>query len=172
MLTVIIETRDDEMRLARALAALVPAATDGFVRDVVVIDRGSTDSTLAVADAAGCLILRAEEGQDARRLAAEAARGDWLLLLDVGVTLPATWQAEAAGFIDRATAASASRGIATFRRGRLAHGWWGGWWGRARSLFAPVEATLVARSAYLASVSPSPASSAASSVSGVRRGAA
>jgi glycosyltransferase involved in cell wall biosynthesis len=169
MLTAIIETRDDEMRLARALAALVPAATDGFVRDVVVIDRGSTDGTLAVADAAGCLILRAEAGEDVRRLAAEAARGDWLLLLDVGATLPATWQADAAGFIDRPGRVST---VATFRRGRLAHGWWGGWWGRARSLFAPVEATLVARSAYLASVSPSPASSAASSVSGARRGAA
>jgi glycosyltransferase involved in cell wall biosynthesis len=168
MLTAIIETRDDEMRLARTLAALVLAATDGFVRDVVVIDRGSADGTLAVADAAGCLILRAEAGEDIRRLTAEAARGDWLLLLDVGVTLPATWQAEAAGFIDRATTADASRDAATFRRGRLA----AGWWGRARSLFAPVEATLVARSAYLASVSPSPASSAASSVSGVRRGAA
>jgi glycosyltransferase involved in cell wall biosynthesis len=170
MLTAIIETRDDEMRLARTLAALVPAATDGFVRDVVVIDRGSTDGTLALADAAGCLILRAEEGEDVRRLAAEAARGDWLLLLDVGATLPATWQADAAGFIDRV--GSVSTGVATFRRGRLAHGWWGGWWGRARSPFAPVEATLVATSAYLASVSPSPASSAASSVSGARRGAA
>jgi glycosyltransferase involved in cell wall biosynthesis len=166
MLTAIIETRDDEMRLARALAALVPAATDGFVRDVVVIDRGSTDGTLAVADAAGCLILRAEAGEDVRRLAAEAARGDWLLLLDVGVTLPATWQAEAAGFIDRPGRVSTA--VATFRRGRLTCGWWG----RARSLFAPVQATLVARSAYLASVSPSPDSSAASSVSGARRGAA
>jgi glycosyltransferase involved in cell wall biosynthesis len=166
MLTAIIETRDDEMRLARALAALVPAATDGFVRDVVVIDRGSTDGTLAVADAAGCLILRAEEREDVRRLAAEAARGDWLLLLDVGVTLPTTWQADAAAFIDRV--GSVSTGVATFRRGRLAHGWWA----RARSLFAPVEATLVARSAYLASVSLAPASSAASSVSGARRGAA
>jgi glycosyltransferase involved in cell wall biosynthesis len=168
MLTAIIETHDDEMRLAQALAALVPAATDGFVRDVIVIDRGSSDGTLAVADAAGCLILGAGQGEDVRRIAAEAARGDWLLLLKVGVALPATWQAEAAAFVDRSVAGGASGRVATFRRGRLADGWRG----RVRSLFAPVDATLVARAAYLATVSPSPASAAASSASDARRGAA
>ena len=40
MITAIIETRDDEVPLPHALAALVPAATEGVVREVIIIDHG------------------------------------------------------------------------------------------------------------------------------------
>ncbi len=57
MITAIIETSDDEVRLAYALAALVPAAMAGVVREVVVDRPRLGDGTLAVADAAGCTII-------------------------------------------------------------------------------------------------------------------
>ncbi len=69
MITAIIETRDDEVPLAHALAALVPAATEGVLREVIVIDHGSRDGTLTVADIAGCTVIEA-----ARRAAIRTAR--------------------------------------------------------------------------------------------------
>ena len=43
MLSVLIETRNDEEGLARTLASLIAAAVEGVVREVIVCDLGSTD---------------------------------------------------------------------------------------------------------------------------------
>jgi glycosyltransferase involved in cell wall biosynthesis len=89
MLSVLIETHDDEEGLARTLASLVGGAVAGVVRDVVVCDTGSTDGTLRVAEHAGCYI--------APNLAAgaEQAKGDWLLVLEPGARLAEDWVDEA-----------------------------------------------------------------------------
>ena len=42
-----------EAHLGRTLAALVPAAVDGIVREVVLADGGSSDKTILIADDAG-----------------------------------------------------------------------------------------------------------------------
>ena len=170
MITAIIETQDNEVGLAHLLAALVPAATEGIIREVVVIDRGSSDGTLTVADVAGCTIIEAGKvAGDPRRRAAEGARGDWLLFLSPMTTLAPGWQRGVVAFIDHALVTGRARSrVATFHHGAI-HA---GWWSRIRSLASRGEGRLIARTAYLAaSVSSSPAS-AASSVSGVRRGAA
>ena len=169
MITAIIETKNDEVRLAHALAALVPAATEGIVRDVVVIDHGSSDGTVVVADAAGCAILNAMNfNGDPRQRAASEARGDWLLFLSPSVTLAPNWLAETMAFIDHAlVTGKAQERVATFRGGRIDSGWIG--W--LRSFVNSGDGLLIAKTAYLASVSSSP-SSAASRVSGARRGAA
>jgi glycosyltransferase involved in cell wall biosynthesis len=170
MITAIIETRDDEVGLAHALAALVPAATEGVVREVIVVDHGSSDGTLTVADTAGCTVVEATKvAGDARRYAAETARGDWLLFLSPLASLTPGWQVAAIAFIDRAlvTGTAQSR-VAHIRNGALATGWWA----KAVGLVSRREGRLVAKTAYLAaSASSSPASS-ASTVSGARRGAA
>ena len=59
MLTVLIETKDDEEGLTRTLASLVGGAVEGVVRDVIVCDSGSTDQTHRVAEHAGCNYLAA-----------------------------------------------------------------------------------------------------------------
>ncbi len=87
MLTVLIETRNDEDALARTLATLVSGAVEGVVRDVIVHDRGSTDQTQMVADYAGCEFVR--DGQLANAIA--RAKGDWLLILRPGVRLESNW---------------------------------------------------------------------------------
>ena len=43
MISVVIGTRDSEVLLASTLAALVPGAVAGLVREVIVADSGSTD---------------------------------------------------------------------------------------------------------------------------------
>jgi glycosyltransferase involved in cell wall biosynthesis len=124
MISVIIATRDDETRLAMSLAALVPAAMEGLVREVIVVDRGSRDGTAVVADAAGCRFLEASDpNKDARRLAAEAARSDWLLFLPPGAILATGWQSDAMAFLDESIESGAGRGrAACFRLGRMEQG--------------------------------------------------
>lgn len=87
MLSVLIETRNDEEELARTLGSLVPAAIEGIVREVMVIDRGSTDQTLAVADHAGCTLVA--DGDLAA--AVRRARAEWLLLVEPGARLLDGW---------------------------------------------------------------------------------
>lgn len=87
MLTVLIETRDDEEGLARTLASLVGGAVEGVVREVVVCDRGSTDQTHYVAEHAGCHYLAAG-GMSA---GIRQAKGEWLLLLEPGARLAEGW---------------------------------------------------------------------------------
>jgi glycosyltransferase involved in cell wall biosynthesis len=169
MITAIIETRDDEVGLAHALAALVPAATEGIVREVIVVDHGSTDGTLVVADAAGCTIVEARVADEARRRAAEGARGDWLLFLSPKAALEPGWQSAAMAFIDRAlVSGTANSRVAHVRRGTVMSGLWS----RMLGLVSRGDGKLVAKTAYLAASASSPVSSSVSTVSGARRGAA
>lgn len=87
MLSVLIETRNDEEGLARSLASLVGGAVEGVVREVIVCDRGSSDQTHYVAEHAGCVFL-AEGGIKA---GIAQAKGEWLLLLEPGARLAEGW---------------------------------------------------------------------------------
>jgi glycosyltransferase involved in cell wall biosynthesis len=87
MISVLIECRNAEEPLATTLAALVPGAVDGLVREVAVLDRGSTDGSREVADGAGCRII-----EDAGlREAIGSLRSDWLFLLEPGARPLAGW---------------------------------------------------------------------------------
>ena len=124
MISVILPTRNDELALAHALAALVPAAADGLVREVIIADGGSTDGTLEVADAAGCRILLGE-GTLGESLAAAAAgaRSDWLLFLSPRSVLEPGWQNEAHDFMERiAMAGRGGERAAVFRHARPGFG--------------------------------------------------
>ncbi|WP_261401547.1 glycosyltransferase [Chenggangzhangella methanolivorans] len=96
-----IPTRNDEARLVPTLAALVPGAADGLVRDVVVTDAGSTDATVEIADLAGCDVMQGRPDRGSRLdAAARAAKGPWLLFLEPGVVLDESWRHEARQFAD------------------------------------------------------------------------
>lgn len=121
MLAVVIPTLDDEEPLALTLAALVPAAADGTVREVIVVDGGSSDHTLRVADVTGCTIVR-QKGPVSVRLhagAAAASRGEWLLFLTPGVVLDARWEVEVSAFIERVTRAGQAGAVAAVFRHAL-----------------------------------------------------
>lgn len=87
MLSVLIETRNDEEALARTLASLVGGAVEGVVREVIVCDAGSTDHTHRVAEHAGCQYVRS--GGVAAGI--RQAKGDWLLMLEPGARLAEGW---------------------------------------------------------------------------------
>lgn len=100
MLSVLIETRNDEERLARTLASLVGAAVEGTVREVIVLDRGSSDQTRAVAEHAGCRL--ATELAPAIR----QAKSEWLLLLEPGARMTDGWTEAAAQHVLQSTRAA------------------------------------------------------------------
>jgi len=92
MFTVIIATHDSERPLVATLAALVPGATAGVIREVIVADARSTDETEQVADIAGCVFFSSDQPLGAQLKAAAAkARGEWLVFLRPGAVPGADW---------------------------------------------------------------------------------
>jgi glycosyltransferase involved in cell wall biosynthesis len=101
MFSVIIPTADSERALVPTLAALVPGATAGIIREVIVTDAQSRDQTEEVADIAGCRFVLSAEPLGVRLNAtARAARGDWLMFLRPGSVPGPTWIDETIAFAD------------------------------------------------------------------------
>ena len=86
--SVIIPARNESRTIARLVTALLEQAPAGWRVEVVLVDDGSTDDTVAVARAAGAHVLelgsRAGGGNPAvaRNLGARFAAGDPLVFLD------------------------------------------------------------------------------------------
>lgn len=112
MLSVLIETENDEEGLARTLASLIGGAVEGIVREVIVCDAGSTDQTHRVAEHAGCHYV-AKGGLAA---GIRQAKSEWLLLLEPGARLAEGWIDEVSNHTARQT------GAARFSRARASHG--------------------------------------------------
>ena len=87
MLTVLIETRNDEEGLSRTLGSLIGGAVEGAVREVIVCDLGSSDQTHYVAEHAGCQFLAG--GGIVAGIA--RAKGEWLLIVEPGARLVEGW---------------------------------------------------------------------------------
>jgi hypothetical protein len=117
MISVVIPTHDSERPLAHTLAALVPGALDGILREVIVADAGSTDGTAKVADVAGCRFLVTAGGRGERLAAASAtARANWLWFVQPGSIPGTNWIEELGRFIrDCELASDAIEQAAVFR---------------------------------------------------------
>jgi glycosyltransferase involved in cell wall biosynthesis len=110
MISVLIPTLNDAQRLTATLSALASAAMDGFVREVIISDQGSTDATLEVAEDAGADVVTTGLAD-----VIAAARQPWLLFLAPGSRPQVGWERaahahmrdypEAAGWFDLAQAA-------------------------------------------------------------------
>ena len=123
MISVILTTRDNESALALALPPLVPAAVEGIVREVIVVDAGSRDGTLDVADAAGCVLAHGDAGRERLMAAVEGARSDWLLLSVADRRSRSALARRGMAFIDRAMLSGrGSQAAAAFRHGRAESG--------------------------------------------------
>ena len=118
MLSVVIATEGVEQTAVATLAALVPGAAAGVVREVLLVDRAGTGVIERVADVAGCRFLRFE-GTHAAALAAGArqARSPWLMFLHAGAVLDQGWIDEAVQFIQRVSTSDKPRaGIFRYAR--------------------------------------------------------
>lgn len=116
MITVVIPTLNAEASLAACLSALITGAVDGVVRQVIVVDGGSSDRTLKIAEDAGADIVRSERGRGAQlRAGALAARFPWILFLHADTVLDVGWEREAATFIERVDAGQRPPAAAAFR---------------------------------------------------------
>jgi hypothetical protein len=118
MLSVIIPTKGAEQPTVATLAALVPGAAAGLIREVLLVDRAGTDVIERVADVAGCRFL-AFEGSHAAALAAGArqARSPWLMFLHAGAVLDSGWIDETSQFIQRVSGSDRPRaGIFRYAR--------------------------------------------------------
>lgn len=95
MISVVIATLNAAETLTGTLSALVPAAMNNLVREVVIADAGSADLTLEIVEDAGARIVSGGliEG-------CAAAKGPWLLILPADVRLMPEWEAAARDHIE------------------------------------------------------------------------
>jgi glycosyltransferase involved in cell wall biosynthesis len=95
-LTAVLITRNEEDRLARALASI------GCADEVLVVDAESQDGTAAIARAAGCRVVsRGFQGfGPQRRFAAEQAAHDWILMVDADEVLSPELNREIRALLD------------------------------------------------------------------------
>ncbi|MFM9942926.1 MAG: TIGR04283 family arsenosugar biosynthesis glycosyltransferase [Hyphomicrobiaceae bacterium] len=116
MISVIVPTLNAEAGLAASLTSLVTATVEGLVREVIVVDGGSSDRTLDIAEQAGATILRAPAGRG-RQLAtgADAARFPWLLFLHGDTVLEPGWERDVAAFMERVDTGHRPESAAAFR---------------------------------------------------------
>lgn len=96
MISVIVPTLNSATTLSSTLESLISAAVQGLVREVLVVDGGSTDNTLAIADGYGATTISASP-QRSLRLAAgvQQSRCPWLLVLNPDSVLEVGWEREA-----------------------------------------------------------------------------
>lgn len=89
-LAVVIPSLQEARRLALLLADLAPAAD--LVRELVVVDGGSSDATTRIALLGGARLLRCARGRGSQlALGVAATTAPWLLLLHADVRLPPDW---------------------------------------------------------------------------------
>jgi rSAM/selenodomain-associated transferase 2 len=99
-LSVIIPALNAAAELPATLAALAPAAIDGLIREVIIVDGGSMDATRKMAEETGAQVILAAPGRGGQLAeGGMRARGDWLLFLHADTVLEPGWAEEAATFM-------------------------------------------------------------------------
>lgn len=100
MLSIIMPTLNASGHLPQSLSALVSGALDGLVKELIVIDGGSDDATLLIADEAGARIINSEPGRGTQlQTGGKAAKSEWLLFLHADTVLADGWVNEVEEFI-------------------------------------------------------------------------
>ncbi len=110
MLSVIIPTEGVEAPAVATLAALVPGAAAGIIREVLLVDGTRNGVIERVADVAGCRFI-GYEGAHGAALAAGAlqAHSPWLMFLPAGAVLQTGWIEETTQFIQTVSASGKPR---------------------------------------------------------------
>jgi rSAM/selenodomain-associated transferase 2 len=116
MISVVIPTLNAQASLPDTLSALIPATVEGLVREVVIVDAGSTDRTCEIADAAGAEVVAVSPNRGSQLMAgATRARHPWLLFLHADTVLDPGWEREVSHFMDRVDNGRIEPAAAAFR---------------------------------------------------------
>ena len=116
MISVVIPTLNAERGLSSSLSALVEAAVEGLVREVIVADGGSRDATQRIAEEMGATVIATAPGRGCQMAAgARHARMPWLLFLHSDTSLEAGWGREASDFMRRVDQSGGRPRAACFR---------------------------------------------------------
>ena len=88
--SIIMATYNSEKTLERSLKSIRKQNIDQNEIEILVIDGGSTDSTLAIAAQYGACILNNPERlpEKAKRIGIREAKGEWLLIMDSDEEIP------------------------------------------------------------------------------------
>ena len=80
MISIVIPTLNAAATLPATITALQAGRDSGLVGEILVIDGGSTDRTMAVAEAVGAKVLHSAPGRGGQlQRGAVAAKGEWFL---------------------------------------------------------------------------------------------
>jgi len=86
VLSVVVPTLNAEATLEAALAPLANGLA--ALGEIVIVDGGSSDRTVEIAEKAGARVVRGTRGRGQQLAAgARAARGEWLLFLHADTSL-------------------------------------------------------------------------------------
>ncbi len=108
-LSVILPTLNAAADLPVALESLLPGLEAGLIREVIVSDGGSADTTRAIAGSTGATIVDCDPGRGKQlRAGAEAARGEWFLFLHADTVLSRDWAERAGDHMDTGPAQAAA----------------------------------------------------------------
>jgi hypothetical protein len=147
MLTALILADGDERALWRTLNALVGAAVQGLVREVVVLADADDVAAAALANHGGCACA----APDTLDAVLSAARGDWVMALRAGAVPEEGWQEALELTLEAVSAGIGAAAPAAFhfRRSPLSPlPFFGRWFGRE----APLALGLIASKPSLSSL--------------------
>ena len=109
-LSIVIPALNAEADIQLCLTSLMPGLEAGLIREVLVIDGGSTDQTRDIAERTGADVIVTDQPGRARqlRVGAERARGDWLLFLHADTALSRNWAERAIAHLGRGPGTAAA----------------------------------------------------------------
>lgn len=93
--SVIIPTLNAGTTFATLLSSLFEGLESGVIREVIVADGGSDDTTVMMAEEVGCFVVMGPEGRGGQICnGISFAKGDWLLILNADSVLEVGWSCD------------------------------------------------------------------------------
>ena len=91
-ISIVIPTLNAGQVLSGTLQALMEGLHSGLIRELIVTDGGSEDTTLEMAEEAGAVIVKGPPSRGGQlKRGCEVAKGEWLLILHADTELQAGW---------------------------------------------------------------------------------
>lgn len=91
-LSIIIPTLNAASTLPFTVSTLLPGLDSGLIRELVIVDGGSSDNTTKIADELGARYFSSPKGRGTQlRRGASEAYGDWFLFLHADTALSEQW---------------------------------------------------------------------------------